>query len=559
MEREINEIKLESLMVRSMFPVSSILFMDITLAHGEHGRLYLKVLFQADKVKEIEHTVYYKEQIQVFYYGHDGTQIIFQGRVQKLVVHKKGAVTEGEIYAAAYTWDMDKILIKRSFQSMELSYGTVVEEIAKPYNAGFLVDSQVDLETNLQNPLIQYEETDWAFLKRLASHLRTTVYSEMTTGKPNFIIGLQQGRERAIGNAHIQNFTMDHQFRRSLMLVHKDHWHIGDHIQYEQYPYMLIEKRVIFEKGELAFYDRFAEKSIFFLEKKYNRGLHGLRLEGTVAKTEQESVYVQLDIDEAERTTHPWAWKPEINSHWYMMPEIGEKATICFPTLDESDGFAANTFHRKDIFSNTQNRELHTIHYKKLELYPDQISASSNQHALSLLLSDAGGLRVKSNENILIQAQNTVILKANSITCSSPSRITLQNSRANIDMCGGFNFYAPNGVKSAGNGLDNAAEIKKHRNFIEERPKEVDHWQLSQAAVGAMPKYVDLQTLDEKAILDIVACGAVAKVTKGSSALALKNSLDGKKMSEASFPNAYRAMGNYTVKGGYPLPNGGVK
>ena len=54
--------------------------------------------------------------------------------------------------------------------------------------------------------------------------------------------------------------------------------------------------------------------------------------------------------------------------------------------------------------------------------------------------------------------------------------------------------------------------------------------------------------------VDIFACGSIPKVAKGSTTIALAEVMDGRKEHETSFPKAFQSMENYTVKGGYLLP-----
>ena len=55
-------------------------------------------------------------------------------------------------------------------------------------------------------------------------------------------------------------------------------------------------------------------------------------------------------------------------------------------------------------------------------------------------------------------------------------------------------------------------------------------------------------------VIDLYACSGVPKIANGSTTIALSEVMAGKKESESSFPEAFKAMENYTVKGGYILP-----
>lgn len=103
---------------------------------------------------------------------------------------------------------------------------------------------------------------------------------------------------------------------------------------YEGRNYQIYIRRIQFENGELFFVYRLGMKGMFYSSRIYNSALAGVRLEGVIRKTEEESVYMQLDIDEEKHADFPWAWRPETNNLSYCMPETGTKVVLYLPTQD---------------------------------------------------------------------------------------------------------------------------------------------------------------------------------------------------------------------------------
>ena len=82
----------------------------------------------------------------------------------------------------------------------------------------------------------------------------------------------------------------------------------------------------------------------------------------------------------------------------------------------------------------------------------------------------------------------------------------------------------------------------------------MEHWQASYSAIAAVPT-VDFGKMTEvDSAIDIFACGSVPKVAKGATTIAMAEVMEGKKEGETSFPKVFESMNNYTVKGGYALP-----
>lgn len=52
-----------------------------------------------------------------------------------------------------------------------------------------------DFSKTLDIPFIQYNETDWEFIKRLSSYLGLKLSPDIKTEKPNIFIGIKKGNE----------------------------------------------------------------------------------------------------------------------------------------------------------------------------------------------------------------------------------------------------------------------------------------------------------------------------------------------------------------------------
>ncbi len=82
----------------------------------------------------------------------------------------------------------------------------------------------------------------------------------------------------------------------------------------------------------------------------------------------------------------------------------------------------------------------------------------------------------------------------------------------------------------------------------------MEHWQTSFSAIAAVPQ-MDLGQIGEAGdVIDIFANGSVPGMAGGSAVVAMSEVMAGKKESETSFPSVFKSMDNYTVKGGYKLP-----
>ena len=55
--------------------------------------------------------------------------------------------------------------------------------------------------------------------------------------------------------------------------------------------------KIVGKNGELRYFYRLGEKGAYFQRKQYNPSIAGLSLEGTVKRTERESVFLEMDVE----------------------------------------------------------------------------------------------------------------------------------------------------------------------------------------------------------------------------------------------------------------------
>ena len=65
-----------------------------------------------------------------------------------------------------------------------------------------------DAQKTRNEPLIQYRETDWEFLKRLGSHLNIPVYADCESGSRVLYFGMEEGRRIGSETVHPEHLSV---------------------------------------------------------------------------------------------------------------------------------------------------------------------------------------------------------------------------------------------------------------------------------------------------------------------------------------------------------------
>jgi len=545
----------EKIVIETKIPLHSLMEMEIKHHRNEHGSLKLCAIINHTKKEEIFRMDWTGTDITVL----DGDTRLFCGQVSVLEYWEENGLLLVKLTGLGKTFSMDVEKKKRTFQNIDMTYKEVVEEvIKKSENVKFIW--KIDENRKIGEPIVQYEETDWEFLKRLCSHLQSVLIGEIKSSETRFYFGMLYGKSRDYHIEEIEEIGVKDICRKNkrctyyLRIKTKEYWELGDFISYEGRQYYLYSKSTVYKNGELINTYEFDSKGRYCQEKIYNPLLAGIRLEGVVRKVEGESVYVQLDIDQEESARFPWRWAPETNNLSYCMPETGTKVTLYFATEKEEDGqvtLSAVKNQNNSIYANTQNREFVTMYDKKLGLYPEKLFLEGKDKNVSITLDDGSGIQMRSNGDISFTADGQVYFKGEKVSVTAPLEVSCRTKESNIELCRDINLYSPVSVNLAeGEGPEKTPDDTKYT----EQDETVESWRFSFSAISAIPAVDFAQMEGSDAVTGMFACGSIPKIAQGQTTFAMAEVMGGTKESECSFPKTFCSMQNDMVKGGYALP-----
>ncbi len=302
------EITGEQIVVSSDIPILSLWDIEITHRVNEHSTLVLTAALSEEQGEDILRTDWTDSRISVLKQD-DREPYLFYGTIERVEVTRKNRTWQARITGAGQSAVLDKVPKKRSFQDTEMIYLDIVKEVTIGYT-GIAYAWNVDDSRTLGQPVIQYEETDWAFLKRLCSHFHGALVSG--NGQEAFAFGMGQGTRRDLSHAGILAQGFDSGYFRNgccedglprdaafyLEVRTRENWQTGDWVIWNDRRYQVYEKTVTYRNGELLICCRLGAEGTFYQKKQYNERLAGVRLDGTVRRTQEEDVCIQLDIDE---------------------------------------------------------------------------------------------------------------------------------------------------------------------------------------------------------------------------------------------------------------------
>lgn len=563
------EILSENIGIKTAIPFLTLTEMEIQHEINEHGTVRLQAVVSEENQEEVCNKDWTNTWISVYEKGERDIPL-FNGRVDKLTCYAEGKVLRIVIEGISETIRLDRKKKKRSFQNSEMTYEHIVEEIIKEYADTDYIWC-VENSKKIENPIIQYEETDWEFLKRIGSHMNVSLVPELRSEKLYCLFGISKGTQQVLeeARAEVIGIGFDDSYYQNgcyergipisqmmhLIVKTKKNWQMWDWIEYERQYYRVYKRSMILKNGELVYIYSLGTEGVYYQKQRDNPAIAGVRLEGTVRKTQGESVYLQLDIDKKECADYPWVWAPETNNLCYCMPEVGTKATLYFPTGKEKDGvvlLAAVKNEKNDRYVDTQKREFATSYQKKIGLYPDKLLVEGMNSLIHISLDDDNGIQLGSNKEITLLAENEIRLQGDEIVITAPLEVVCRTQVSNIELCRDINMYAPGGVKTVG--IEDTSAIQNSNMVAGRKEKREECWQAAYTALAAIPSADFSNMEDAESAFDLYMAGSIPKVANGATAIALSEVMEGNQMEATASANVFQTMENYTVKGGYALP-----
>lgn len=348
---------------------------------------------------------------------------IFTGVVAKAALMGLGQYPQFRVELLSGTSLLDHEKRCRSFQDVGMTYEQLALQIMSEHTGGAAICTVGEAE-KLGRPVIQYRETDWEFLMRMASRCGGVVVPETRYGMPRIWFGFPERSypcsfpedKYSVGYSprfwELGGEMMG--YSRADFLYYDvesgQNCDLGWHTTFKGHDLLIMEKWAKLERGELRFTYRLGRPGLGWGRTIYNERIRGMSLLGEVLATERETLKLRLDIDEGRDPGGPYAydWRPETGNMMYCMPQVGTRVSLYFPDHDEQHAMAVNCVRTNgsscDRMSDPSKRAFVTEHGKELTLYPDSMALSGAGGKISLV--DDRGLDIISEHGIMIAGRS---------------------------------------------------------------------------------------------------------------------------------------------------------
>ena len=343
---------------------------DITIHQkiNEHTTIKLTAMVSEQSALKYETELLSKQAIKIIQKTEEQDIVHFGGMIQCLTVERKNGIYYIHIDGVSLTKYIDIKKQNVSYQNENSTYQDIIDKAIQEYNFPGMtyIWTEQSRSKKVGRFLLQFQETDWEFIKRVASIENLGLIPNMTGKQTQFFIGLPKGREekivpyckhkvhrllekaeKEVVNNKVNTIWQGDYIQYELYDI-TEHYELGDVVRFQDMQYIVIEKiSTLFKKdGILRNNYVIQQKKGIAFPRLYNNALRGNSLTGTVIDVKRNFTKLHLHIDEEQQdiATAFWFTQPQCftagsDSGFCIMPERGDTMRLHFPTKDETEHY----------------------------------------------------------------------------------------------------------------------------------------------------------------------------------------------------------------------------
>ncbi|AKG34792.1 contractile injection system protein, VgrG/Pvc8 family [Paenibacillus durus] len=458
------------------FALESIRELTIVQQINEHATLRLKGIVPEEQKAGYAGMDYARMNVAVVQrLEQGGKRTLFQGMVTNIQIYHVRDVYHIEMEAVSLSYQFDVTRKERTFQDTGLAYAQLVDQIVQDYDGADVMD-EASNGAAIGRMILQYRETDWELLKRLASHFNTGLVPAIGFDSPKVHFGIPEpGFKGEVNAYHYRIHKRMELYQLSVQgqvpelsesdcifyEVETDQvFDIGMEVAFDNQQLVVSEVRTDMKDGLLKHTYFLGTRLGLSRRKQYNMAIVGVSLQGKVIAVAKDRIQAHLNIDpEQDAGTAFWfpystIYASEDNAGWYCMPEIGDDVRVYFPTHKEEDVIAISSVPKpkaeppsasggqsvgmagassggtasasgggSDPMEDPSIKTIKTKNGKMIVLAPDHILITGD--GVSIMLSDADGISIVSSKNVTVKATEEVMLASKKITITAQEKLEM--------------------------------------------------------------------------------------------------------------------------------------
>lgn len=343
--------------------------LDLKMEHkvNEHSTLYMKALLSEEVKDSYVKNCRQGSEVSVSIKNSEKDGVLFCGIIKDIEVNVVQGTYYMKLYAVSYSYLLDLEKKSRTFQDKQNTYDKLVSQIMESHEGAMILDvaSQGSGPGRL---IVQYQETDWEFLKRLASHFNTGMVNDVCQHKTRCYFGIPNNKTHTMEAFHYRvrqdigkflklsqngvNGIMERDFVY-YEIESEEPANIGDIVNFRNQKLYVCGVKASMDRGIFLFQLTLTTKNGMSQLFQMHDRIAGVSLNAKIDEVENDRVKVSLEIDKeanhnpGKQCFFPYStiYSSKDGSGWYCMPEKGDSVRIYFPDGVEEHGYAISSVH----------------------------------------------------------------------------------------------------------------------------------------------------------------------------------------------------------------------
>ena len=375
---------------------------------------------------------------------------LFSGYPEKVEIKEERGYRIADIQAVSGTILLDQKKSNRVFQKKVQTYMGIAGIVTADTEHSACILPGSDMRTG--GTLIQYQETDWRFLKRMASQLGLPLVPDTSYYYPRFYLGLPEGEKRELGEIISCDLCFDGRYyavsgkclvdREDFIcydVVTRTSLSLGDRVTYEGRELLVSRKKTELAGGEVIFTYRLAGNSYAWVPWEDNPDYTGMSFVGSIVGTQGEQVEVAFDIDKSAAGGNSYGFAPATGNLMYCMPQKGTKTALYIGNGDEAQGIATGCIRTNgstcEGTGSPEKKSFRSEHGKGMDLYPQRMGLDGGETG-KITFEDETGTTIESNGGLVLMAKEGIRLESmTGIAMQGMSDIMALHSEGASSLC----------------------------------------------------------------------------------------------------------------------------
>ncbi|MDR0468612.1 MAG: phage late control D family protein [Peptococcaceae bacterium] len=462
------------------FEFTDILDVHIQKGANRHGYARIKGYIQEEMEEGYFKMALSETLVAIMAEDYSGTrQALFHGILEDMDISAENGMVVMELLIMPYSRLLDHKPEIRVFQNPSLTYNALVDAVLAPFDDAFAIVNAGRGQA-IGGMFVQYQETAWAFLVRMASMENDVVVPNDILGGINLLFGFP---EKASSPAPLldpvsyeakknvggyiykrDNNVLNISENDSVLYIVKDREirNLCDRVTFQGRLLYISSIESVWEGQELVHYYILTSRNGTRVPQSRNMDIIGASLDGQVSQVSGSKVKLGLptahENDTGVTKWHPFStvYSSPDGTGWYAMPVAGDKLRLYFPTEVEDDGYTISAVHlnvksasgavsaaapvletdeegeaprtkeEKTLISNSFGKEI--------ELTPTTIRITSG--GKTILIDDEAGIFITSDTDIEISGTETVAVSSpnGSIVMIGEKTVTIEQENAMVEL-----------------------------------------------------------------------------------------------------------------------------